>query len=173
MNKRYIWLLTTTYDEDANTLTFETNKFSTYVIAYTPAGSGSGGGGTGGSSGSSSSGGKRIKGYVDENGYLIAGGNTKDSEPRTGEAAALPMASMAMVAGLSYLLDLFKERKRTLSEAVGEQKERIVSWIIRKAKYRHLMIRCLALGLIGLVLILYGAIQKVVQFDKREGQEET
>lgn len=91
---------------------------------------------------------------------------SKDDEPRTGENAPLEIyATAAMIAGLSYLLSYFKEGKCGMTE---ENKNEMVSGLIRWAKAGGWMRRLLALAVIFMLLLYYHSIGKKTVVEWKE-----
>lgn len=204
--------LSTTRTE--NNLTFKTDKFSTYIIAYTPyntsdsgddagggTGSGSGsdagsntgsgggndaGSGTGSNTGEST--GSSMEATTTDTGNVVpsnevitelspivtAGNNnsdvpseTKAKEPKTGDDQ-LPLATIGMIAGLAYLTELFREKRGIHFGMTEDQKNKVISYLIQRAKGKHALIRYAAVAAIFMILIFYHSIGKVVEFDGRE-----
>lgn len=86
------------------------------------------------------------------------GGNRKDNEPKTGGSSPVELyATLAMIAGLSYLLLYFAPDKKGMTE---EKKKELVSKLIGWAKHRGRLCRLLALAMIFLLLVYYHAIGK-------------
>ena len=170
-----------------NNLTFWTDKFSTYIIAYTPGSTGDGGNGTGndtgdgtendaendtgandtaGGTGSSTgnSTGNSMEAASEtplaaaQNNNLAASQGTEDKEPKTGDVQ-LPLATAGMIAGLAYLMELFREKKLCFG-MTEDQKNKIISYLVQKAKERNVLIRYGAVAVIFVILVFYHSIGK-------------
>ena len=205
--------LLTDLDNSADTITIETDRFSTYAIVYKDTANGgsgdggdqgggddngNGGGNSGGGdngSGSGNSGGGNGNGNgsnggsADQNGGNNNGsgsnnggsvdngaggskngsqnssakittgqGSAKDDEPKTGDAAHIDLyATLAMIAGIAYLLLYFTDRERGMTE---ETKKELVSRLIRWAKQGGRSRKYLALAAIFVLLVYYHGIGK-------------
>lgn len=119
-------------DSSADTITIETDRFSTYAVVYQDKSNG-------------------------------GNGNTKpdrvkDNEPKTGDDAPLELyATLAMIAGFSYLLLYFTDRKRGITEETKrELVARLIAWAKRGGKLRKLP----AFAAIFAVLVYYHSIGK-------------
>ena len=109
-------------DEDPDTITIATDRFSSYTIVY------------------------REK------------TGTKDDEPKTGDASPVELyATLAMIAGFSYLLAYFTDHRRGMTE---EKKQELVSRLIGWAKKGGRARRLFTLGVIFLLLVYYHSIGK-------------
>lgn len=96
---------------------------------------------------------------------------TKDQEPKTGEGSKVEMyATIAMVAGLSYLLLYFTDEERGMTE---ERKKELVSRLVRWAKKGGRFRNMLAAAAIVLLLVYYHAIGKRSLLEKNVCQDET
>lgn len=95
-------------DGSADTITIETDRFSTYAIAYKDSVSPS------------------------------RGGSRKDDEPKTGDGAPLELsATLAMIAGFAYLLLYFADGKRGMSEETKKELvSRLIGWAKQGGKHR-------------------------------------
>lgn len=145
------------YDPELHTLTFETDRFSTYALVYTQADTGS--------SEPSSSEGSLPNDEGDNNTGTKSG---KDNEPATGDRT-LPIATIAMIGGLAYLMELFLNKKGAGRFRMTEaQKNRILEIIIRNAKKYGKPTRLLALGMIFVILVFYYSIGKIVEFEPNQ-----
>lgn len=205
-------------DDSADTITIETDRFSTYAIVYQDASNGGGGGGNtgggnaGGTSGTGNSngntsgtiGGNTSGGSTDGTSGAgnTGGGNTggtsgtsgagnssgkntsenkrdndngskadqhnnsekkdmgsdtsKDDEPKTGDVTPLEMyATLAMIAGLSYLLLYFTDKEKGMTE---EKKKELVGKLVRWAKGGGRFKKCLAMAAIVVLLVYYHSI---------------
>ncbi|MCM1254104.1 MAG: hypothetical protein NC321_14895, partial [Clostridium sp.] len=87
-----------------------------------------------------------------------SGTSSKDTEPRTREDSHLQIyATVAMIAALAYLLLYIMEQDRGMTE---EEKQKIISTLISRAKRESRLKRYLILALIFLVLLYYHTIGK-------------
>ena len=118
-------------------------------------------GGTNDSNGTGSNGGAAASG--DSSAGTPAGGGakpvpSKDQEPKTGTGAPLGLyATLAMIAGFTYLLLYFKDSGRGMTE---EAKKELVEGLVRWAKKGGRLRRLAALGAIFLLLAYYHSIGK-------------
>lgn len=121
--------LLTDLDSSADTITIETDRFSTYAVVYQD----------------KSNGGTKPD-------------SPKDNEPKTGDDAPLELyATLAMIAGFSYLLLYFTDRKRGITEETKrELVARLIAWAKRGGKLRKLP----AFAAIFAVLVYYHSIGK-------------
>ena len=194
--------LFTDLDDSADTITIETDRFSTYAIVYKDAannnsGDNNGGSGveTGGNNGSSpnaggtpQSGGADIKQNTGDDGNNTVGGeengetnskanrktgskagrdekrdgagaeHAKDDEPKTADTTPVELvATVAMVAGLSYVLLYFMERRRGMTE---ETKKEILAGMIGWARKGGRLRKGIALAAIFVFLVYYHSIGK-------------
>lgn len=96
-------------DNDADTITIATDRFSTYVLVHQDMETGA------------------------ENQTV-----RKDEEPKTGDAAPLELyATFAMIAGFTYLLLYFTERSRGMTEETKKELvSRLVGWAKRGGRLR-------------------------------------
>ncbi len=86
--------------------------------------------------------------------------NGKDNEPETGDIAHVEVyATIAMIAGLSYLLSYFRDEQHGITE---EEKNAIVEKLITWAKAGGYFRRKLALAAIFFLLVYYHSIGKRV-----------
>ena len=130
-------------DTDNDTITIETDRFSTYAVIYKDTADG----GNGGSIQLSA-----------ENGSRKGSGGAKDNEPKTGDATPLELsATLAMIAGFAYLLLYFADRERGMTE---ERKKELVSRIVGWAKRGGRIRKYLALAAIFVLLVYYHSIGK-------------
>ncbi len=96
---------------------------------------------------------------------------TKDQEPKTGEESKVEMyATIAMVAGLSYLLLYFTDEERGMTE---ERKKELVSRLVRWAKKGGRFRNMLAAAAIVLLLVYYHAIGKRSRLEENACQDRT
>ena len=148
--------LLTDLDSSADTITIETDRFSTYAIVYKDSSNG-GNGGNGGNNGGGNNGGGDNSGDTGDNNGTKPD-SSKDNEPKTGDAAPIELyATLAMIAGFAYLLLYFTDRKRGMSE---ETKKELVSRLVRWAKQGGRIRKCLALAAIFVLLVYYHSIGK-------------
>ena len=181
-------------DNSADTLTIETDRFSTYAIVYQdasnagsngstsePTSGNNGGGNTGGTSGTENSSGENIsenkknndngskaenkknsktsnKADKHNNSDNKAKGsdNAKDDEPKTGDVTPLELyATLAMIAGFSYLLLYFTDPEKGMTE---EKKKELVGKIVMWAKRGGRFKKYLAMAAIVVLLVYYHSI---------------
>ena len=145
-------------DDQADTVTIETDRFSTYVLVFLDkeADDESGMNQTGTEEQSTA-----------ETGTAAGGG--KDDEPKTGEVSPIQLyATLSMIAGFTYLLAYFADRRRGMSE---ETKKELVSKLIVWAKKGKLMRRYLALAAIFMLLVYYHSIGKKTNVEWKEVYE--
>lgn len=118
-------------DTDEDTITIETNLFSSYALLYRD---------------------------VPNNGGIKNPESTKDSEPKTGDNTHLAFyATAAMIAGLAYLRLYFGELKCGMTE---EEKKELIARIIRWARRGGRLRRILAIAAIIPILMYYHSIGK-------------
>ncbi len=130
-------------DTDNDTITIETDRFSTYAVIYKDTADG----GNGGSIQLSA-----------ESGSGKGSGGAKDNEPKTGDATPLELsATLAMIAGFAYLLLYFADRERGMTE---ERKKELVSQLVGWAKRGGRIRKYLALAAIFVLLVYYHSIGK-------------
>lgn len=153
-------------DKDANpdTITIETNRFSTYTLVYEESkgneSSGNNGGGTnesGGSGTSGASGGESSEaaGNNADNSNPAVVSTSKDVEPKTGDGFRTEIfATIAMIAGLSYLMLLFADKGRMTEKRKNELVSGLIQWGRKGGRPRKI----LALAMIVLLLIYYHSI---------------
>ena len=145
-------------DDQADTVTIETDRFSTYVLVFLDkeADDESGMNQTGTEEQSTA-------------GTGTAAGGGKDDEPKTGEVSQIQLyATLSMIAGFTYLLAYFADRRRGMSE---ETKKELVSKLIVWAKKGKLMRRYLALAAIFMLLVYYHSIGKKTNVEWKEVYE--
>lgn len=176
-------------DNSTDTLTIETDRFSTYAIVYQDASNaGSNGstseptsGNSGGTSGTENSSGENIsenkkkndngskaenkknsktsnKADKHNNSDNKAKGsdNAKDDEPKTGDVTPLELyATLAMIAGFSYLLLYFTDPEKGMTE---EKKKELVGKIVMWAKRGGRFKKYLAMAAIVVLLVYYHSI---------------
>lgn len=148
--------LLTDLDSSADTITIETDRFSTYAIVYKDSSNG-GNGGNGGNNGGGNNGGGDNSGDTGDNNGTKPD-SSKDNEPKTGDAMPIELyATLAMIAGFAYVLLYFTDRKRGMSE---ETKKELVSRLVRWAKQGGRIRKCLAFAAIFVLLVYYHSIGK-------------
>lgn len=152
-------------DNHNDTITVETDRFSTYVLILlnkeTDGAGGADTAGTDAQNGSASDGDNRAGENEAGTGTGSgdgAGEQAKDDEPKTGgfEPAAL-YATLSMIAGLTYLLLYFADHKRGMTE---ETKKELVSKLTAWAKQGRIWRRYLALAAVFILLVYYHSIGK-------------
>ncbi len=79
-------------------------------------------------------------------------------EPKTGDSV-LPIATLAMIGGMSYLADLFLNKRNVLGMSES-QKNILVHRIIKWARGRNMLVRWFAIMVIVVVLTYYHSIGK-------------
>lgn len=118
-------------DTNEDTVTIETNLFSSYALLYRD---------------------------VPNNGGIKNSEPTKDNEPKTGDDTHLELyATAAMIAGLAYLRMYFGDFKCGMTE---EEKKELISRIIRWAHRGGRLRRILAIAAIIPILMYYHSIGK-------------
>lgn len=152
-------------DNHDDTITVETDRFSTYVLILlnkeTDGAGGADTAGTDAQNGGASDGDNRAGENEAGTGTGSgdgAGEQAKDDEPKTGgfEPAVL-YATLSMIAGLTYLLLYFADRGRGMTE---ETKKELVSKLIAWAKQGRIWRRYLALAAVFILLVYYHSIGK-------------
>lgn len=170
-------------DGSADTITIATDRFSTYAIVYQDTANGGGGnngndnnngggndnGGSGNNGNGNSNGGSGNNSGNNGSGNNNSGqnnsginnmktGSAKDNEPATGDAAPLEIyATLAMIAGFSYVLLYFTDRKRGMTE---ETKRELVSRLVGWAKQGGRIRKYLAIAAVFVLLVYYHSIGK-------------
>lgn len=163
-------------DSSPETVTISTDRFSTYAIVYQDKEAGNeeeddnndvnaGGDNNGNNSSTGSN----------------SGGNTapfdsagtkpgkKDSEPKTGDRTAVEIyATLAMIAGFGYLLAYFAEKGKGMTK---EEKNRLVSELIRWAYKGGRLKKLAALTAVGFILAYYHSIGKYIAVEWKEAYE--
>ena len=138
-------------DVNIDTITIETDRFSTYAIVYKDT---AGGNGNSSQSGNGKPGVVRVSTKSD--GRNPSGG--KDNEPKTGDRTPIELsATLAMIAGLTYLLLYFADRRHGMTE---ETKKALVSRLVAWAKQGGKGRTYLALAAIFVLLVYYHSIGK-------------
>lgn len=139
--------LLTDLDGSADTITIETDRFSTYAVVYKDTASSGSGNNNGNNSNQNS---------VDKNGTKPD--SSKDNEPKTGDFTPLELyATLAMIAGFTYLLLYFADQERGMTE---EMKKELVSRLVGWAKRGGRLRRYFALAAIFVLLVYYHSIGK-------------
>lgn len=147
-------------DDTADAITVETDRFSTYTIVYKDTANSSGGENSGNDANNGNNGG----------GNDTGSNPTKDNEPKTGETTPLEIyATLAMIAGFTYLLLYFTDWKRSMTE---EKKNELVAGIVRWAKQGGRIRKCLALVTVFILLVYYHSIGKKTCTEWKEIYEE-
>lgn len=91
-----------------------------------------------------------------QNGQNQTAADTQSKEPKTGDPAHLEIyATLAMIAGLTYLILYFMEEGRGLSE---REKEVFVAAFIRWAKKGGVFRKCCAMIAIFCILVYYHSV---------------
>lgn len=163
-------------DEDADTITIDTNCFSTYVILYqeqtdsTEENGNDNNTSTSGNENDNNSGTDNDNNGSSNNANNNNGSAQKDKEPKTGhQAISLEIyATIAMIAGLSYLILYLNGDKNGMTE---EEKNlltgNIIRWAHKGSRFRILP----ALAAIFLLLFYYHSIGKAVTVEWKEVYE--
>lgn len=129
-------------DSDADTITIETDRFSTYVIVY-------------------QDGAEAAANDSAQNTTAAANqAPPKDNEPKTGDSTQKKItiyATLAMVSGLGYLMLYFADESHGMTE---EEKRALTVRLIRWAQRGGQLRRLLALTVIFAVLLYYHSIGK-------------
>ena len=139
-------------DDNVDTITIETDRFSTYVLVFLDkeADDEEAGMGTADAQAESGSSSGSTAG--------TASGQGKDDEPKTGDVSQVELyATLSMIAGLTYLLTYFADCRHGMSE---ETKKELVSKLIAWAKKGKNVRRYLALAAIFMLLVYYHSIGK-------------
>lgn len=159
-------------DGSADTITIETDRFSTYAIVYKDTANSSGEnsgnddnhGGDGNNSSSNNDNNGNDNSSSNNNSQNNSDKNdtkpdsTKDDEPKTGDATPIELyATLTMIAGFAYLLLYFSDRKRGMTE---ETKKELVSRLVGWAKQGGRIRKCLALAAVFVLLVYYHSIGK-------------
>ena len=176
-------------DSDADTITIESDRFSTYAIIYKdsqksgednggdsgsvsggdsgPVSGGDNGGGSGTDGGNgNNSGSSGEKGNAVNNDDSIAPVQNRDREPKTGDLTPLEIyATLSMVAAFSYLAIYFSSDGRGLKE---EEKKKLVSKLIGWARQGGKVRKMLALAAIFLLLLYYHGIVRKMSLESKE-----
>ncbi len=110
-------------------------------------------------------------GNGNSNGNAASGNNSdrgRDEEPRTGDNTHVQMyATIAMIAGLSYLIMMFAGKHGMTQERKKELVSRLIGWAKQGGKLRRLF----ALAAIFLLLVYYHSIGRQVTTEWKEVYE--
>ncbi|MCM1207896.1 MAG: InlB B-repeat-containing protein, partial [Ruminococcus sp.] len=135
-------------DESADTITIESDRFSTYVIIYKDMAKGEGGGNN--------------NEKTDKDGTQ----NKTDQSPDTADNTPIEfVATLAMISGFTYLLLWFSDHKRGMTE---KTKKELVSRLVEWAKQGGTVRRLLALAAIFVLLAYYHSIGKETDVEWQE-----
>ncbi len=94
----------------------------------------------------------------DNNAIVIDENNVAGNEPKTGDTHQTEVyATVAMIAGLTYLLLYFTDKERGMTE---EEKKEIVSALVRWARQGHRLRKYIAMMAIFCLLVYYHSIGK-------------
>ena len=137
-------------DDNADTITIETDRFSTYAIVYKDT--------AGGNINQDGLSGKPGIVRVSTKSDSRNPGGGKDSEPKTEDRTPIELsATLAMIAGLTYLLLYFADRKHGMTEEIKKELvSRLVAWAKQDGRFRTY----LALAAIFALLVYYHSIGK-------------
>lgn len=142
-------------DTDPDTITIDTDRFSIYAIVYKDAADNSANNGSNNDSNNNASG---------SNGTDI--GQTKDNEPDTGDNTVTQIyATSAMIAGLTYLLLYFADRRRGMTE---KTKKELVSSLVRWGTQGGKLRKLAALAAVFALLVYYHSIGKKTAAEWKE-----
>lgn len=160
-------------DAGADTITIETDRFSTYAIVYrdtaNTGGSGTGGGNVSGNEGSAEDGAGGDNSGMNGTDSNSAGGSqnsntlddskpSKNKGPETGDHTPIELyATLAMVEGLAYVLLYFADHERGMTE---ETKRELISGLVKWAKQGGKIRKLAALTAIFALLVYYHSIGK-------------
>lgn len=140
-------------DSNAETITIETDRFSIYAIVYQDTANADGGASVMNPSANSENATANAK---SDSGQKAGGG--MDNEPQTGDATPIELcATLSMIAGFTYLLLYFADRKRGMTE---ETKKELVSRLIGWGKQGGKIRKYFALAAIFTLLVYYHSIGK-------------
>lgn len=181
-------------DNSEDTITIETDRFSTYALVYkdvADGGAGSDHGNNGNDDNGNNNGGSSSTdnnnnsnnnnsnsgNTPDTNGNGVGNGNvsknngtkadaSKDNEPKTGDVTPIELyATLSMIAGFSYLLLYFGDCRRGMSEETKKELVlRLVGWAKQGGKVRKL----LAIAAIFVLLVYYHSIGKKTCMEWKE-----
>lgn len=140
-------------DSNAETITIETDRFSIYAIVYQDTANADGGASVMNLSADS---GNITVNAKSDSGQKAGGG--MDNEPQTGDATPIELCvTLSMIAGFTYLLLYFADRKRGMTE---ETKKELVSRLIGWGKQGGKIRKYFALAAIFALLVYYHSIGK-------------
>ena len=88
----------------------------------------------------------------------------QDNEPKTGDSG-IPIATLAMVAGMTYVYEIFRTKKGVHLGITESQKNRAVDFLVKKARGKGRIACYAAIALIFLILAFYHSIGKAVRVD--------
>ncbi len=146
--------LLTDLDNKEDTITIETDRFSTYDIVYQDTAGKNGG---------------AVRVSVRNESDKKPGGGL-DDEPDTGERTPLELcATLSMIAGFTYLFLYFADRRRGMTE---EMKKELVSRLTGWGKRGGRIRRYLALAAIFVLLVYYHSIGKKTCVEWKESYGE-
>lgn len=94
----------------------------------------------------------------------------QDNEPKTGDSG-IPIATLAMVAGMTYVYEIFRTKKGIHLGITESQKNRAVDFLVKKAKGKGKIVCYAAIVLIFLILAFYHSVGKAVEVDADLGVE--
>jgi len=159
-------------DNDAAAITFETDLFSTYALVYKDTAVGGGDKENDGSKNNGkddtgkNDGSDKTDNNSDKTGDSSKDDTEKDDEPKTGETTPVEIyATLAMIAGFSYLLELFGNKNGGMTE---QEKKELVASIIAWGRKGGKLRKMAALALIFVLLFYYHSIGRQVNVDWKE-----
>lgn len=150
--------LLTDLDNSADTITIETDRFSTYAIVYKD--TANGGNGNNGNDNQNNNDSNNDSNNSDHSSKQNSADkndtkpdSSKDNEPKTGDETPIEIyATLAMIAGFSYLLLYFADRKKGMTEKTKKELvSRLAGWAKRGGGIR----KYLALTAIIVLLVYY------------------
>jgi hypothetical protein len=104
---------------------------------------------------------------ADDNGGAVTV-RQKDDEPQTGDRNRNELlATVSMIAGLSYLMELFAERKGIRLRMTKTQKDQVIAHLIEWAKTKNGFVRRCTIVVIFGVLLFYYSVGKMEEEDAR------
>lgn len=156
-------------DNVEDTVTIETDKFSTYALVYRDAdqydGNQNGSNEGSGNNNNNNNNNGNNNSSNNNSGGQNPSDTAKDNEPKTGDTAPVEIyATLAMVAGFSYLMLLFRNRKRGMTE---QEKKELTASIIAWGRAGGRLRRAAAITLIFIILFYYHSIGKRLSVDWR------
>lgn len=177
-------------DHADDTITIETDKFSTYALVYHDTDKNAGdnintGNPDNNTNNNSSSGidssrndddssadksnDKKDNDSGKKSSAKSSANTAEDNEPETGDTTPIEIyATLSMVAGFSWLLLYFGDRRRGMTE---QKKKEITASIIAWAKKGKRLRKMVALALIFVILVYYHSIGKRTNVDWKEAYE--